>query len=97
MNRARTVQSPMHCPTHFADEKPCVVMNGMAVHTVTLAEGSFAMLVIDRDDTKNGAALVLDRDDVAALRVLLDHAIEDAERIDRGEAPRNAPPTSTKQ
>lgn len=85
MGRPRTVAGIIPSPTHHGN-KECVTMTAM-VHTVTLPEGSFTALVLSNDVGRRGAIAIMDHDDVEALIALLQLAVEDAKRIDRGEVP----------
>ncbi len=96
MSRARTVSRYMDAPGHLDVMRRCTVMTEVAIHTVTLEEGSFAAIVTN-NDIGMASIQILDRDDVEAQIRLMRNAIEDAERIDAGKAPIHAAPTSRRQ
>lgn len=86
----------MDAPGHLDVMRRCVVMTEVAIHTITLQEGSFAAIVTNNEQGI-AAIQILDRDDVEAQIQLMRNAIEDAERIDAGQAPIHAAPTSRRQ
>jgi hypothetical protein len=87
MSRARTVPATMPAPAHGGVEKQCVVMIEAAIHTIELAEGHFAAIVLSRPSSDIAAIAILDRDEVEAHIQLLRNAMEDAELLDAGKAP----------
>ena len=97
MPRSRSVPAVMHAPTHGDKMKPCLVTTECAIHTMELAEGHFACIVLSTPNGPSGALAILDRDEVEAHILLLRNAMDDAERLDRGEAPVNNAPTLTRQ
>lgn len=90
MPRARTVPAFIEAPTHSGGVQPCRVMTEAAIHTVTLPEGSFACIVHSLANGQLATISILDRDEVEAHIRLLRNAMEDAERLDRGQAPIHA-------
>ena len=90
MPRERSVPAFIEAPTHSGGVQPCRVMTESAIHTVTLAEGSFACIVQSLTGGQLAAISILDRDEVEAHIQLLRNAMDDAERLDRGEAPIHA-------
>lgn len=86
MPRRRTVPPVLTAPSHNGVEKRCTVMTETAVHTVALPEGHFASIVLSRPTSDEGAIAILDRDETEAAIQLLQNAIDDADRLDRGEA-----------
>lgn len=93
MPRRRTVPPILTAPSHNGFEKQCTVMTETAIHTVALPEGHFASIVLTRPDSDEGAIAILDRDETEAHIQLLQNAIDDANRLDRGEATRHAAPS----
>lgn len=91
MNRERTVPPFIDAPTHSGGVQACRVMTETAIHTVTLAEGSFAAIVNSLAGGQLASICILDRDEVEHHIGLLRNAMEDAERIDQGLAPVHAP------
>lgn len=87
MARARNVPPIVHAPCHKGAIKPCVTMTEVAIHTITLAEGSFAAIVASTPEGPTGSIQFLDRDEVEAHITLLRNAMEDAERLDQGLPP----------
>lgn len=87
----------MKMPTHDQGMKDCIVTTSVAVHTVEIRGKHFAALVINQNECPLGAVSFLDRAEVEAQIALLNNAIEDAERMERGEAPIHAAPTLTRQ
>lgn len=83
----------MDAPAHNGVMKRCVTMTECAIHTVQLAEGHFASLVLSRPNSDTAAISFLDRDEVEAHITLLRNAIEDAERLDAGLGPIHATPS----
>lgn len=81
----RTAPAVMDAPAHNGVIKRCVTMTEAAVHTVELAEGHFAALVLSRPDSNIGAIAFMDREEVEAQIALLKNALDDADRLDRGE------------
>ncbi len=93
MTRARTLPASMDAPVHGGGTKRCVTMTEVAIHTVTLEEGSFAALVLSRPISDVGAISFMDREEVEAHITLLRNAMEDAERLDAGLATKHAAPS----
>lgn len=94
MGRDRRVPDVMEAPSHKGEMKPCVMMTETAVSTIGLEEGHFACVVFSRPDLDNGAVVVLDRDEWESMKRLMDNAMEDAERADRGEPMIHASPSA---
>jgi hypothetical protein len=92
-NRGRTVPPTIMAPIHDGSEKRSVVMTNSAIHTIRLAEGSFAAIVLSRPTSDVAAIAILDRAEVAAHIQLLRNAIDDADRLDRGEPTSHAAPS----
>lgn len=93
----RIVPPIMECPSNHG-MKPCFMMDGVAIHTVTLPSGkAYAMIVHSNADRLTGAAALLNREEVEAHIALLRNAIEDAERINTGKAPFARPGQQTVQ
>ena len=90
MPRARSVPEFIEAPTHSGGVQPARVMTESAIHTITLPEGSFACIVQSLGHGKLAAISILDRDEVEAHIQLLRNAMDDAERLDRGQAPVHA-------
>lgn len=86
----RTVPPVIEAPTHGGAIKPCIVMTECAIHTITLAEGSFAAIVHSLPDREAAVIALLDRAEVEAHITLLRNAIEDAELLDAGKGPIHA-------
>jgi len=96
-NRHRTVPPVLDCPVHSGGVKASIVMVNQAVHTIELPEGHFAALVLDRPGLHTAAVAIMDRADIEATIALLQNAIDDADRLDRGLSAIHAPPTETRQ
>jgi hypothetical protein len=90
MPRPRTVAAFLEAPTHSGGVQPCRTMTETAIHTVTLAEGSFACIVNSLSDGRLATICILDRDEVETHITLLRNAMEDAERLDQGLEPIHA-------
>jgi hypothetical protein len=97
MPRPRSVPAFIEAPTHSGGVQPCRVMTECAIHTVTLPEGSFACIVPSLAGGQLAVLQILDRDEVEAHITILRNAMDDAERIDRGEAPIHATPSLARQ
>jgi hypothetical protein len=93
-SRPRTLPPFIQAPTHGDVTKICRVMTECAIHTVTLPEGSFAVIVHSLPG-HDGPAVVsfLDPDEVEAHITLLRNASDDAQRLDAGRAPIHAAPS----
>lgn len=86
--RQRTTDATMEAPTHGGMFKECAVMTEVAVHTVTLPEGSFAAIVHSNPGPDGKAYIAfLDRSEIDDLITLLRNAIDDADLIDAGQPP----------
>lgn len=96
-NRPRTVPAIMKAVPGHSGPVDAITMNETAVHTITLPEGHFACIVQTNPALGYGAITILDRAEVEAHIQLLRNAMDDAERLDRGEAPVNVAPTMTRQ
>ena len=84
----------MTAPAHNGEMRRCITMTETAIHTITLAEGSFACIVLSLPGSDKPAAIaVLDRDEVEAHITILRNAMDDAERMDAGKAPINFTPS----
>ena len=90
MSRIRHVPPVMRAPVHSGETKNCTVMTDVAVHTITLEQGSFAALVLSNGDGGTSVISILDEDDVEAHIALLRNAIEDAKLLDSGHATKHA-------
>lgn len=83
----------MVAPVHGGGNKRSVVMTEAAVHTIGLPEGHFAAIVLSRPISEVAAICILGRDEVEAHITLLRNAMDDAERLDAGYAPKHATPS----
>lgn len=97
MNAQRILPRVMDGLTHDEGTKRCIVMTSTAIHTIGLAEGHFACMVLNQPGSPAGAIIVLTREEVEAQITLLRNAIEDAERLDQGKAPIHAAHSLTRQ
>lgn len=74
--------------THDQGMKDCAVMTSTAVHTAVMAGGrAYAAMVFNQAECPIGAVIILDRAEAEAQIALLNNALDDADRINRGEQP----------
>lgn len=74
--------------THDQGMKDCAVMTDCAIHTVVMAGGrAYAAMVFNQRDCPIGAVTILSRAEAEAQIQLLNNALDDADRINRGEPP----------
>ncbi|WP_324694550.1 hypothetical protein [Novosphingobium sp. RL4] len=97
MSRARILPPVVDMLTHEQGMKPCLVSTSTAFHTVALNSGNFAAIVLNDPGAPIGAVAFLDREEVEAHITLLRNAIDDAERLDRGQSPIHASPSIVRQ
>lgn len=78
----------MDMPTHEEGMKTCIIMTSTAIHTITLGNGkSFAAIVHNEVKSPAGAAVVINRVEAEAMIVLLQNALDDADRLNSGQRP----------
>lgn len=93
----RVLPPVVESPVQEGGRKPCMVMTGEMVTTITLEDGrSYAAVTYSRPDLEVGAIAILSRDEVEAHVMLLRNAIDDAERANRGEQMIHASPSMEK-
>lgn len=93
-NRQRTVTPFLELPVHGeAGRKPCRVMTTVAIHTIEVDGKWFAAVVHHRPGDEFGCVSILDEADVEVQITLLRNAIQDADRLERGEAAIHATPS----
>jgi hypothetical protein len=78
----------MSMPTHEEGMKDCAVGISTAVHSVQLPSGkAYATLVLNQPGFPIGYATFVDRQEGEAMIALLQNAMDDADRMNAGEAP----------
>ena len=75
--------------THDQGVKDCIVATSVAILTVNIGGKHYAALVLNRADAPLATVALLDRQEFESQSQLLGHALEDADRLDQGKAPRN--------
>lgn len=79
--------------THDQGMKPCFVATTAAIHTVGIDGKWAAALVINQADCPIGGVILLNREEMEAQFTLIRNAIEDAERLAKGQQPIHAAPS----
>ena len=98
MPRERRVPMVVSMMTHDQGMKDCVSATSSAIHTVEVpGAGWFAALVLNQAECPFGYVVMLDRDELEGTIALLQNAMEDAERAERGEPMLHAAPVLTRQ
>ncbi|MGL4404655.1 MAG: hypothetical protein ACRCT6_02780 [Notoacmeibacter sp.] len=85
---ARVVDAVMTLPTHHNPKgSKCVSMTGTNFLTMQVGGTWYACLTTSRLESPVGAVVIMDRQEVESMIGLLQHAINDADRLNAGLEP----------
>jgi hypothetical protein len=91
MKNARVVDAVMTLPTHHNPRgAKCVSMTANNFLTMQVQGHWYAGLVLSRAESPIGAVVMMDRGEIETLICLLNHAIDDADRLNTGLKPIHA-------